>query len=98
MSEIQEWHWADEAKTRVTKSYIKKLGEVHPLTDREHVLVEAAYRRGYVQGFWNCLHFFSNGYSEEKIEHFFSGKLLRWRWKRHNGKVEIAPCIKEKST
>jgi hypothetical protein len=97
MGWFDKWHWADEAKMRVTKAYIKKLGEVHPLSDREHILIEAAYRRGYVQGFWER-HSDFKGYREEEIGHFFSKKLLRWRWKRHNGKVEIAPGIKEKST
>lgn len=86
--------YADEARARVS-SRNKRLKEedYSNLTDREKVLIETAYRRGYFQGYWFCYTDAVAGASREKLFRFIFIRLARWRNKKHSGKMKEPPHI-----
>jgi hypothetical protein len=52
----------------------------HPQNDRERLMVETAYRRGYCQGWAGSL-----GMARPMADRHLRDYLLPWRWSRHDG-------------
>lgn len=81
-----------EAKARVKRSHKKLLAEDYrTLTDREKVLMETAYRRGYFHGWWFCYKAKMSGFSLETIYRFIFSSLAKWRNARHSGQLVLPP-------
>jgi len=59
--------------------------EFEPKDNRERIMVESAYRRGYSQGFFNCI-----GLPESAARVFWH-VVLDWRMKKHGGALELPP-------
>ena len=83
-------NYEHEVRMRMTKTQLKimKASDIADLTDRELLLVESAYRRGYYHGFYSCLESVIDGIPIRKLQKFVSGVLFKWRCKRHGGRFE----------
>jgi hypothetical protein len=70
------------------------ISEIEPLSVREKLLVENAYRRGFFQGWYQCLETMKDAASECTLERFLYGPLYRWRYSKHGGKLTIPPELR----
>lgn len=66
------------------------------LTERERLLSETAYRRGFCQGWYFCLKAFQDGSTARTLESFLNSTLMRWRLTKHGGKLMRPPVDKLK--
>lgn len=81
---------AAEKRTKRQKETIS-LESLEDLSERDKLLIENAYRRGFYQGWFLCIDAINKGAPTNKLEKFLYGALFRWRYSRHGGKFEIAP-------
>jgi hypothetical protein len=62
-----------------------------PMTPLRQIELEAAYRRGYFQGYCAALRDTKGFATRQKMEDFLYETLHPWRISRHNGKLEPPP-------
>lgn len=86
--------YAGEAHQRASAKQLKTIliHDLEPTTDRERLMVETAYRRGYYHGWWQCYAAFLNGAKGFAVCKFME-RLYAWRFKKHAGKLVPPPVI-----
>jgi hypothetical protein len=92
--------YSQEIRERMTKDQLRRqlpLPRDEPLTEREMLMMENCYRRGFYQGFWSCLDASAKGFSISEMEEWLYTKLFRWRFARHGGKFSEPPWIQRLS-
>lgn len=84
-----------EVRERMTKRQVNLicLADIEPLTEREKLMIENAYRRGFFQGFCSCFEAVYDGFRWPVLERFLYGRLHKWRYSRHGGKFQEPPWI-----
>lgn len=60
-------------------------------------VLEDAYRRGYVQGYFSAMEDTKDGYSFEQMHKFLHKKLMNWRYLKTLKKVVCPPELPWKS-
>jgi hypothetical protein len=92
---IEQSDYDEEARERMTKRQAKliRMSDIEPLTDREKVMIENAYRRGFFQGFCSCFEAAQEGFRWQAMERFLYERLFKWRYSRHGGKFQQPPWI-----
>lgn len=78
-------------KTNLKQSQVMWINDLEPITEREKLMIETAYRRGYYQGWWFCYKAFDEGAKPSSVQKFIFGRLFKWRLKRHGGKLAVPP-------
>ena len=86
--------YACEAHNRASAKQLKVLAteDLEPITDRERLMVESAYRRGYYHGWWQCYAAILCGAKGLAVCNFME-RLHNWRFKKHAGKLVPPPVI-----
>lgn len=86
--------YSAEAYEKASQALRKRTGlsvsDLEPLTDREKLLVETAYRRGYYQGHYLALEMV-HSIGIAKAYNFVVTKLKKWRLAKHDGKLIPPP-------
>jgi hypothetical protein len=73
------------------------VADLTEMTDREKLIAETAYRRGYFQGFYTgTVTLEESGHTFAKVADWMYRVLFRWRYKKHNGDFEQPPIMKGK--
>lgn len=73
------------------------VADARKLTDRERVLCENAYRRGFAQGFASCVMAFDMKATFKQINKLYL-KIMDWRYKRHEGNLVVPPELAKSKT
>ena len=86
--------YADEAHSRASARQLKTISidDLISTTDRERLMVETAYRRGYYHGWWQSYEAFLCGAKGSAVRKFME-RLHAWRFKKHAGKIVPPPVI-----
>lgn len=74
-------------------AFVVASGTFEPTTERERIMVETAYRRGFQQGYFSAWDAVNSGCSLQALSRFIAGKLHAWRFCRHNGKFDPPPEV-----
>lgn len=82
-----------EVVERMTPRQRKKyaLADLSDMTDREQLIAETAYRRGFYQGFWGCLRAVRENALLSQLTRFMNARLYKWRFAKHGGKLTPPP-------
>lgn len=83
--------WLHECKTRTKKRY--DFNAFEDPTEKEKLIGETAYRRGYMQGFVMASMAVQAGVLFPSMNAFAYGPLMKWREKKHEGLSEVPPQI-----
>jgi len=98
MIEHEDYALEIEERRGGRKPVLASVGDLQQMTDREKLIAETAYRRGYFQGFYNgTVTLEDSGHTFAKVSDWMYRVLFRWRYKKHNGAFEQPPVLKHKN-
>ena len=83
--------YADEHRAASSEPVLVRVSDLPPLTERERMVIECAYRRGFFQGWFGCFSAIHRGFSLRKVESFLYKQLYKWRYCKHDGKMTPPP-------
>lgn len=69
------------------------MSDVPQLTERERLMAESAYRRGFYQGYMAATDDRIHGSTLKRCVRFLSGVLYKWMINRHDGSRQPPPRL-----
>lgn len=79
-----------ETQSRMTPSQRSAAPALRPADDRERLMVETAYRRGFAQGFYLCLEAAIDGVAQSVLKQVYR-RITVWRALQHGGRLVLPP-------
>jgi hypothetical protein len=94
-------HTYHEAKQRANEKCLKRITNsdricLDQADEKESLIAETAYRRGYTQGWFFCVEAALSGITLKTLREFHDLKLYAWRRKKHNGSWASPPNLIKK--